>query len=71
MDKQSDPVPHRLPLAEEQPVVSVPTAGAAIDLGRSAAYAAAHRGEIPTIRIGGRLLVPTAALRQMLGLDTA
>ena len=25
-------------------------------LGRSAAYAAAHRGDIPSIRIGGKLL---------------
>jgi len=30
------------------------------------AYRAAKRGEIPTIRIGGRLLVPKAAMAQLL-----
>jgi hypothetical protein len=32
-------------------------------------YAAAASGEIPTIRVGRRYLVPTAALRRMLRLD--
>lgn len=38
-------------------------------IGLSAAYKAVKAGEIPAIRIGGRLLVPTAAVRRMLGLD--
>ena len=59
-----------LPDAETRPVVPVwPTAGRALGLGRSATYDAAERGDIPTIRIGRRILVATAALRQMLGLD--
>ena len=33
------------------------------------AYEAAKRGDLPTIRIGRRYLVPTAPLRRMLGLD--
>ena len=37
-----------------------------LGISRSAAYRAAARGEIPTIRIGGRLLVPTAKLYAML-----
>jgi hypothetical protein len=58
---------HLLPDPEIQPTVSVyPTAASALGLGRTAAYAAAKRGEIPTIRVGGRLVVPTAALRRML-----
>jgi len=40
-----------------------------LGLGRNAVYAAAHRGDIPTVRIGGRLLVPKAALDRMLMLD--
>jgi excisionase family DNA binding protein len=40
-------------------------------IGRNQAYEAAHRGEIPTIRIGRRWLVPTAALDRMLGSDAA
>jgi excisionase family DNA binding protein len=38
----------------------------ALGIGRNAAYEAARRGEIPTIRIGKRLLVPLVALERML-----
>ncbi len=41
-------------------------AGRMLGIGRNAAYAAAQRGEIPTIKIGRRLLVPIAALERML-----
>lgn len=44
----------------------VPTAGKALGLGRNSAYAAAQRGEIPTVRIGGQLVVPLDALHAML-----
>lgn len=37
-----------------------------LGIGRTAAYAAAKRGDIPTIRIGGLVLVPKPALEQML-----
>jgi hypothetical protein len=39
-------------------VYNVPEAGALAGLGRNASYDAAKRGEIPTLRLGGRLLVP-------------
>lgn len=59
-----------VPNANEQPTLTIwPEAGRALGLSRSAAYDGANRGEIPTIRIGRRLLVPTAALRRMLQLD--
>ena len=38
-------------------------------IGLSAAYKAVNAGEIPAIRIGNRLLVPTAAVRRMLLID--
>ena len=41
-----------------------------LDLSRGALYEAARRGDIPTIRIARRIMVPTAALRRMLALDT-
>lgn len=44
----------------------IPEAGRRLGVGRNAAYEAARRGEIPTIRIGRRLLVPLAALERML-----
>lgn len=37
-----------------------------LGVGRNTAYEAAHRGEIPTIRIGKRILVPRAAGDRML-----
>ena len=45
---------------------TVPEAGKILDLGRSSAFAAAARGDIPTIRIGGRVLVPKKALEPLL-----
>lgn len=46
--------------------ISVPEAGKMLGLGKDAAYAAAARGEIPVLRFGRWLRVPTAALRAML-----
>jgi hypothetical protein len=40
-----------------------------LGLSRGATYAAAARGEIKTIRLGRLKRVPTAWLRQKLGLD--
>jgi hypothetical protein len=36
-----------------------------------AGYDAAHRGDVPTIKVGRLLKVPTAALRKQLGLSAA
>lgn len=47
--------------------ISVPEAGREyFDIGRNAAYAAAERGEIPTIRVGKLLRVPVAAMEERL-----
>jgi excisionase family DNA binding protein len=46
--------------------LTVEEAGRILGLGRGASYAAAKRGEIPTIRLGRRLVVPTDALERML-----
>jgi hypothetical protein len=52
---------------ETQKTISVPDAGRIyFDLGKNASYAAAARGEIPVIRIGGRLRVPVIVLERML-----
>jgi excisionase family DNA binding protein len=40
-----------------------------IGVGRSAAYAAVRAGEIPSVRVGRRLLVPKCALERMLGIS--
>jgi len=48
-------------------VMSVEAAGTVLGLGRSASYEAVRRGDIPAIKIGRRLLVPTAHLRALIG----
>ena len=50
----------------EPKTMTVPEAGKVLGLGRGASYAAAERGEIPTIRIGRLLKVPVRALEAML-----
>jgi len=49
--------------------VTVPEAGALLGLGRDAAYLAAHRGELPCLRLGRRLIVPVPKLLAMLGAE--
>jgi len=47
---------------------SVPEAGRMLGIGRNAAYAAAARGEIPTLRLGHAIRVPLARLHALVGL---
>ncbi len=52
--------------------ISVPEAGKRyLSLGRNASYAAAERGDIPTIRIGRILRVPVRAMERLLDSATA
>jgi hypothetical protein len=54
------------------PTADVPEVGRiCYGMSRNGSYAAAGRGEIPTIKIGRLLKVPTAALRRQLGLEVA
>ena len=48
-----------------------PDAGRALGLGRNSTYVAAARGDIPTIKIGKRILVPKKALERLLSGDKA
>ena len=50
----------------EPKTVSVPEAGKWLGIGRNAAYEAARRGDIPTIKIGRLLRVPVVALERKL-----
>jgi excisionase family DNA binding protein len=47
-------------------VYDVPQAGKLLGLTKNAAYVAAKRGDLPTIRIGKLIRVPKAALHAML-----
>jgi len=46
--------------------LTVEEAGRLLGIGRGLAYEAARRGDIPTLRIGRRLVVPRAALDRLL-----
>lgn len=57
--------------ALSRPTIPVPAAGKLFfGLARNAAYDAAKAGDIPTIKIGGRIMVPVAPLAEKLGLRT-
>jgi hypothetical protein len=49
--------------------VKLEVASRALGMSRSAIYNAARRGDLPIIRIGGSIRVPTAPLRKLLGLE--
>ena len=51
--------------------VSVEEAAQLLGLGRSAAYEAARRGQLPTRRLGRRLVVPVPLLLEWLGVSAA
>ena len=50
----------------ERRVATIDEVAKILRLSRVGAYAAAKRGDIPTIRIGRRLLVPLVALERLL-----
>ncbi len=51
---------------DDRLVMNIPEAGHLLDLGRNASYAAAARGDIPTIKIGKLRKVPKVAFARML-----
>lgn len=53
------------------PTISIPVAAELLDISVSGAYAAARKGNFPTkvIQIGGRYVIPTRPLLELLGLD--
>ena len=50
----------------ERATYTIEEAAEILGIGRSSAYQAVRSGEIPTVRVGRRLLVPRAALERML-----
>ncbi len=55
--------------ASEQRTYSVMEAARILGISRNSAYEGVRRGEIPVIRVGGRILVPAAALNRLLGIE--
>lgn len=50
------------------PTISVERAAQLLGVSRRSAYRAASKGQIPTLRVGRRLLVPTQRLLDLLGM---
>jgi excisionase family DNA binding protein len=50
----------------QRDALTVEEAGRILGIGRWASYAAAKSGELPTIRIGKRLIVPRVGLERLL-----
>jgi excisionase family DNA binding protein len=50
--------------------ITVEEAAAILGLGRSAAYEAARRGQLPSRRLGRRVVVPVPLLLEWLGVST-
>lgn len=50
-----------------RPTITVEQAASLLGIGRTAAYDAARRGQLPTRRLGRRLFVPVPALLEWLG----
>lgn len=59
--------PSLLAQLADEATITVEQAAGLLGLGRTAAYEAARRGEIPTRRIGRRIVVPVPALLEWLG----
>jgi excisionase family DNA binding protein len=55
----------------DQPTCSVEELGRVFGISKNPAYEAVKRGDFPSIRVGGRIRIPTAPLRQMLGLASS
>ncbi len=50
----------------ERKTLTVAEAAKELGLGKNAAYEGVRSGQIPSVRIGGRILVPRVALDRML-----
>lgn len=51
--------------------IDVQTAGRYYGIGRDAAYRAVKDGTIPSLRLGGRIVVPVAKMLEQLGITSA
>jgi excisionase family DNA binding protein len=55
----------------ERPILTVSEAADLLRLSRSFAYELVARGELPSVRLGRRIVIPRAAIERMLNLDNA
>jgi excisionase family DNA binding protein len=58
-----------LPDPATEPTITIERAAAVLGIGRRTAYAAAERGELPALRVGRCVRVPTARFLATFGLN--
>ena len=56
--------------APERATFSIKEGAKILGVGRNQVYAAVHNGELPSIKVGKRFLIPRAALEKLLGHTT-
>ena len=56
----------RVQAKSERATLGIKEAARILGIGKNQAYAAAHNGDLPVLKIGGRILVARAALEKML-----
>jgi len=71
MNEHIRSLPRGLDEIESRLTLSVEETASLLGLGRSAAYEAARRGELPSRRLGRRVIVPVPALLTWLGIEPA
>lgn len=59
----------RLDDIRSRPALTVKEVLDVLPIGRTALYAAISAGEVPSVRIGTRIMVPTAPLLRMFGIE--
>lgn len=58
-----------VPTPQDRATLTVDEAAELLGISRGTAYASVADGTIPAVRFGTRIVVPTAGLRRLLGLD--
>lgn len=66
-----NPKDSRLTLQHAPDVLTVAEAAVLLRIGRNCAYTAVQCGQIPSIRLGRRVLIPKAALMALIGVSSA
>ncbi len=69
MAQHTQAISLRLADIEDQATITVEEAATLLGLGRSAAYEAVRRGQLPARRLGRRLFIPVPAFLEWLGIE--
>ena len=65
----TDPIAATRDVLEQRLTLTIEETAVVLGLGRTSAYEAARRGEIPSRRVGRRVIVPVPALLEWLGAE--